>query len=118
MELFPHPLQTLTAFLCYGWGFGFLIICHVTVTLVCAAWEVSASAETLGHSCWAIQMIHHCTVVEAPNPHVMVTASTSNPNKLELFDSFHMQWMGIYTPHYAVTITTTIVGKDYITEVS
>jgi hypothetical protein len=50
-------------------------------------------------------------LVEAPDPRGMVPTSTKTlPHICKVYDNLHMQWMGIWIRHHAVT--TTYMSSD------
>ena len=105
MELFPRPLQTykqsLTNFICSEWGYSPHHV--VTITLVgpdsesrlkswitagCQMTAPSWSCSGWGsHPTWNDSKIHSI--------HIKINGDWH----------YHMQWMGIWSPHHAVTIT-------------
>ena len=71
---------------------------NITVSCVCQIWEVGKNpVSLLGYK------QHHLTVVEALNQYGRVPTSTDDIQTL--FDNLHMQWMGIWSHHHAVTAT-------------
>jgi hypothetical protein len=109
MEWFPHPLQRhkrwLPNIICCGWGYGaFIIIMLLPPHLWDQIWKVRWNYGSLLGVKW-----YHHAVVEALIPHGMIPTSTQNIYKV--IDKHFMLWMGIWSPHHAVT-TTTLAGPD------
>ena len=74
---------------------------NITVSCVCQIWEVGKNpVSLLGYK------QHHLTVVEALNQYGRVPTSTDDIQTL--FDNLHMQWMGIWSHHHAITTITCV----------
>ena len=99
MEWFPHQLKTytrwLTSIICCGWGYGaptMLLPPHLRDWI----WKVGWNHRSLLGVKW-----YHHAVVETLISHGIIPTSIL---------SMYMLWMGIWSPHHAVT--TTLAGPD------
>ena len=101
IEWFHHPVQTykkwLTNIQCSGWGYAGAPIMLLPPHLWYQIWKVSWKS-LINDGC---QMIYHHAVVEALSIHWM--APTSTPNIQKVIVKHYIQWMGIWSPHCAVT---------------
>ena len=88
---------------CHDW------LCNHTTT------KYSTRSAMFGKSAknhWSLlgaKWCHHA-VVEALSPHWIAPSST--PNVQKVIDKHYMQWMGIWSPHCAVTTKWTRFGKS------
>ena len=97
-----HIKRWLTNILCCGWGYGAPIM-----LLPPHLWDQIWRVRWNHGSLLGVKWYHHA-VVEALIPHGMIPTSTQNIYKV--IDKHYMLWMGIWSPHHAVT--TTLAGPD------
>ncbi len=106
----PHPLQKAWKVIVKKYMLRMGIWnSHLAVTTTLVGPNLEKGKRWNQLSLLGAKWYHHA-LVEALNPHGMVLISTSNKRKV--IYNLHMLWMGIWSPHCAVT-TIILVGLDF-----